>query len=91
MVDALRVEYPNDPTLRAIGRVAVIGVLLRLRTPMMAVEQFRNELDAAIVRAGGGLTSGTLSVTARWDEDEIEVEINGPGGTERLHRPRIRR
>lgn len=86
-------EYPDDPALRAIGRVAVIGVLLRLRTPVMAVEQFRNELDAALDRASGGpsATSGTLRVVASWDDDGVEVEVAGPASTERLHRPRIRR
>ena len=48
MISELRVEYPSDPSLRAVGRVAVIGVLLRLRTPMMAVEQFRSELNEAL-------------------------------------------
>lgn len=93
MNDELRVEYPCDPALRSVGRVAVIGVLLRLRMPMMAVEQFRSELDAALasVAGSGADPSATLSVHVRWDDADINVMITGPDGAERLTRHRIHR
>ncbi len=93
VIDELRVEYPSDPTLRSVGRVAVIGVFLRLRMPMIAVEQFRNELDAAIARAAGPDPDpqSVLTVTAQWDEAHISVEISGPASRERLSYPRAYR
>lgn len=73
--------------------MAVIGILLRLRTPMLAVEQFRNELDEALSRAAGGAVdgSGTLRVVVHWNDQEIAVDIDGPGGSEHLRRDRVRR
>ncbi len=89
--DVVRVEYPCDPALRSVGRVAVIGILLRLRLPMMAVEQFRSELDAAIGRAAGDDPDpgDSLAVTARWDDTHIVVDIAGPAGSETIDRPRV--
>jgi hypothetical protein len=88
--DQLRVEFPCDPALRSVGRVAVIGVLLRLRMPMVAVEEFRSELDAAIGLAAGVDPDprAVLKVNARWDEAEIAVEISGPASEQMLGRPR---
>ncbi len=93
MNDELRVEYPCDPALRSVGRVAVIGVLLRLRMPMMAVEQFRGELDAALAAVAGSCKDpgAILSVHVRWAEADINVIVTGPEGVERLSRPRIHR
>lgn len=93
MADELRVEYPTDPLLRAVGRVAVIGILLRLRTPMLAVEQFRNDLDAALARAAGTAIdgAGTLRVVVRWNDEEVIVDVEGPGGSEQLRRERVHR
>ncbi|MFW2382052.1 MAG: hypothetical protein ACN4GZ_09865 [Acidimicrobiales bacterium] len=93
MNDEVRVEYPCDPALRSVGRVAVIGVLLRLRMPMMAVEQFRTELDAAIGLAAGSDPDPrtTIEVRARWNDAEIAVDITGPASTQHLSRPRLYR
>ncbi len=86
-------EYPCDPALRSVGRVAVIGVLLRLRMPMMAVEQFRGELDLALASVAGPEADPTarLSVHVRWNDADINVMITGPDGAERLSRHRIHR
>ena len=86
-------EYPCDPALRSVGRMAVIGVLLRLRMPMMAVEQFRTELDVALasVAGAGDDPTANLSVHVRWDDADINVLITGPEGVERLTRHRIHR
>ena len=91
VIDELRLEYPSDSSLRSVGRVAVIGVLLRLRLPMAKVEEFRNELDAAIALAAGPDPDprSTLVVTARWDDAEIEVDIAGPASSQRLNHPRV--
>ncbi len=93
MTSELRVEYPCDAALRAVGRVAVIGVLLRLRTPMMAVEQFRSELNDALNAAAGDSPGPeeTLSVLVRWDDRQMAVTINGPATSLSVVRPRIQR
>jgi hypothetical protein len=89
----LRLEYPCDPALRSLGRVAVIGVLLRLRTPMVAVERFRAEVEAALAAAAGVSPdpASLLSLVAKWDDDEMEVTIEGPAGTKRLRHVRSAR
>lgn len=93
MISELRVEYPSDPSLRAVGRVAVIGVLLRLRTPMMAVEQFRSELNDALAAAAGENPEpdDTIALVARWDDKQIVVTITGPASVETITRRRIQR
>lgn len=93
MADELRVEYPCDPALRAVGRVAVIGVLLRLRTPMVAVERFRSDLEAALAAAAGASPdpASLLSLVASWDDDEMLVTIDGPASTQRLRHVRTPR
>ena len=60
---------------------------------MMAVEQFRSELDAAL-SAAAGEDSGPeemLRLHARWDDQTIVVDIAGPGGDQQLSRPRLHR
>jgi hypothetical protein len=91
--DQLRVEFPCDPALRSVGRVAVIGVLLRLRMPMTAVERFRAELDMAIGLAAGAEPDpgDVLTVQAQWDEAQIAVEISGPASNQKLGHPRVYR
>ncbi len=89
--DQLRVEFPCDPALRSVGRVAVIGVLLRLRMPMVAVEKFRSELDRAIGLAAGAAPDprAALTVNARWDEAQVIVEISGPAAKRTLRHTRV--
>jgi hypothetical protein len=93
VTDELRVEYPCDPSLRSVGRVAVVGVLLRLRMPMATVELFRNELDTAIGLAAGSNPEprSVLTVWARWDAEELAVDITGPASRQHLSHPRVYR
>ncbi len=76
--DRMTVAFPASPTFTRIGRVAVVGLALRLGVDVSRVERLRGAVDAAVSALQG---DGRISATARWSADRLEIELTNPQGT----------
>jgi hypothetical protein len=73
--DQLQVAFPASPTFTRIGRVAVVGLALRLGIDVSTVEQLRSAVDTAVAALQGG---GRISAHASWTSDELTITLSNP-------------
>lgn len=73
--DQLQVAFPATPTFTRIGRVAVVGLALRLGIDVSAVEQLRTAVDLAVGALQGG---GRISTHASWNASALEIALSNP-------------
>lgn len=76
--EQLQVAFPASPTFTRIGRVAVVGLALRLGIDVSTVEQLRSAVDAAVSALQG---EGRISAGASWTADALTVIISNPDAT----------
>lgn len=70
--DQLQVAFPASPTFTRIGRVAVVGLALRLGIEVSTVEQLRTAVDAAVSALQG---SGRISALASWTPSDLTIML----------------
>lgn len=73
--EQLAVAFPASPTFSRIGRVAVVGLALRLGVEVSTVEKLRGAVDTAVAALEG---EGRIDVTARWSNDWLEIALANP-------------
>lgn len=76
--EQLQVAFPASATFTRIGRVAVVGLALRLGIDVSRVEQLRSAVDAAVSALQG---SGRIHAAASWTADTLSVIISNPDCT----------
>lgn len=83
--EQLQVAFPASPTFTRIGRVAVVGLALRLGHDVATVENLRTAVDEAVSALQG---RGRIGVRASWTPTELTVTLDNPNvevdGTEDL-------
>lgn len=75
ITDDLRVAFPATPTFTRIGRVAVVGLALRLGIDVATVERLRGAVDAAVSALQG---AGRITAEATWTPAELEIALTNP-------------
>ena len=73
--DQLQVAFPASPTFTRIGRVAVVGLALRLGIDVSTVEKLRSAVDAAVAALQG---PGRISAHATWTPSELHITLSNP-------------
>jgi hypothetical protein len=73
--EQLQVAFPASPTFTRIGRVAVVGLALRLGHDVATVEKLRSAVDEAVQALQGG---GRIGVRASWTTEQLTVTLNNP-------------
>lgn len=73
--EQLQVAFPATPTFTRIGRVAVVGLALRLGHDVATVEKLRSAVDEAVAALQG---EGRIGVRASWTEAELTVTLQNP-------------
>ncbi len=73
--EQLQVAFPASPTFTRIGRVAVVGLALRLGHDVATVEKLRTAVDEAVSALQG---SGRIEVRASWTATELTVTLDNP-------------
>lgn len=73
--EQLKVSFPASTTFTRIGRVAVVGLALRLGIDVSTVEQLRSAVDTAVSALQG---DGRIHVRASWTSTSLTVTINNP-------------
>ncbi|MEM7326018.1 MAG: hypothetical protein AAF531_23225 [Actinomycetota bacterium] len=73
--EQLQVAFPASPTFTRIGRVAVVGLALRLGIDVSTVEQLRSAVDAAVSALQG---DGRIRAAASWTANSLSVIISNP-------------
>jgi hypothetical protein len=73
--EEMAVAFPATPTFTRIGRVAVVGLALRLGVDVSTVERLRGAVDAAVSALQG---AGRINATASWDGDNLEISLTNP-------------
>lgn len=73
--DQLQVAFPASPTFTRIGRVAVVGLALRLGIDVSTVEQLRTAVDTAVSALQG---EGRISAHASWNPKELNITLSNP-------------
>lgn len=73
--EELQVAFPATPTFTRIGRVAVVGLALRLGHDVATVERLRSAVDEAVEALQG---SGRIDVRASWSATELTVTLANP-------------
>ncbi|MGI9599365.1 MAG: hypothetical protein ACR2QK_24595 [Acidimicrobiales bacterium] len=73
--DQLQVAFPASPTFTRIGRVAVVGLALRLGLDVSTVEKLRTAVDSAVSALQG---SGRISAHASWTPTELQITLSNP-------------
>ncbi|MEM7273535.1 MAG: hypothetical protein AAF547_10680 [Actinomycetota bacterium] len=76
--EQLQVAFPASPTFTRIGRVAVVGLGLRLGIEVSTVEQLRAAVDAAVTALQG---AGRISAHASWTATALTVTIGNPAAS----------
>ncbi len=73
--EQLQVAFPATPTFTRIGRVAVVGLALRLGHDVATVEKLRSAVDEAVAALQG---PGRIGVRASWTDDDLTVTLTNP-------------
>ncbi|MGH1492589.1 MAG: hypothetical protein ACRBK7_24895 [Acidimicrobiales bacterium] len=73
--DQLQVAFPASPTFTRIGRVAVVGLALRLGIDVATVERLRSAVDTAVSALQG---AGRISARASWSPAELQIILSNP-------------
>lgn len=73
--DQLQVAFPASPTFTRIGRVAVVGLALRLGIDVSTVEQLRSAVDRAVSALQG---NGRISAHASWTPTDLTITLSNP-------------
>lgn len=73
--DQLQVAFPASPTFTRIGRVAVVGLALRLGIDVSTVEQLRTAVDTAVGALQG---EGRISAHASWTPTDLTITLDNP-------------
>jgi tRNA A37 threonylcarbamoyladenosine modification protein TsaB len=73
--DQLQVAFPASPTFTRIGRVAVVGLALRLGIDVSTVEQLRAAVDTSVSALQG---SGRISAHASWTPFDLTITLSNP-------------
>jgi hypothetical protein len=73
--DQLQVAFPASPTFTRIGRVAVVGLALRLGIDVATVERLRSAVDTAVSALQG---AGRISAMASWNPAELRITLSNP-------------
>ncbi len=73
--DQLQVAFPASPTFTRIGRVAVVGLALRLGIDVSTVEQLRTAVDTSVSGLQG---AGRISVHASWTPTDLTITMSNP-------------
>ncbi len=73
--DQLQVAFPASPTFTRIGRVAVVGLALRLGLDVATVELLRSAVDTAVSALQG---SGRISAHASWTPIDLTITLSNP-------------
>ena len=73
--DQMEVAFPASPTFTRIGRVAVVGLALRLGIDVTTVERLRGAVDAAVSALQG---AGRIRAEASWTPAELRIELSNP-------------
>lgn len=73
--EQLQVAFPATPTFTRIGRVAVVGLALRLGHDVTTVEKLRTAVDEAVSALQG---PGRIGVSASWTATELIVTLDNP-------------
>lgn len=73
--EQLQVAFPATPTFTRIGRVAVVGLALRLGHDVATVEKLRTAIDESVAALQG---SGRIEVRASWTRSDLTVTLDNP-------------
>ncbi len=73
--DQLQVAFPASPTFTRIGRVAVVGLALRLGIDVATVERLRSAVDTAVSALQG---AGRINARASWSPAELQITLSNP-------------
>lgn len=73
--DQLQVAFPASPTFTRIGRVAVVGLALRLGIDIATVERLRSAVDTAVTALQG---AGRIRAEASWNPAELRITLSNP-------------
>ncbi len=73
--DQLQVAFPASEAFTRIGRVAVVGLALRLGIDVSTVERLRAAVDTAVEALQG---SGRISAHASWSPTELQIVLSNP-------------
>ncbi len=73
-----RVAFPAKADFAAVGRVAVAGIALRLGIDVAQVESLRLAVSVSIEALAG---AGTVTLLARWNDEEFVLELTNPDAT----------
>lgn len=73
--DQLQVAFPASPTFTRIGRVAVVGLALRLGIDVSTVEQLRTAVDNSVSALQG---AGRISAHASWTPSDLTITLSNP-------------
>ena len=73
--EQLQVAFPASPTFTRIGRVAVVGLALRLGHDEAALDRLRRAVDEAVIALQG---PGRIDVRAAWTDHELTITLRNP-------------
>lgn len=73
--EQLQVAFPASSAFTRIGRVAVVGLALRLGLDVATVEDLRGAVDQAVSALQG---PGRISVRASWTPTMLNVSFENP-------------
>lgn len=73
--DQLQVAFPATSAFTRIGRVAVVGLALRLGIDVSTVEKLRAAVDDAVSALQG---AGRISASASWTPSELTITLDNP-------------
>lgn len=79
--DEMRVTFPASSGFSAVARVTATGLALRLGYEVAQVEALRLGVEQA---ASAFSTAGSITLTARWDDEGLEFELANPDQSVRL-------
>ncbi len=73
--EQLQVAFPASPTFTRIGRVAVVGLALRLGLDASTVDQLRSAVDTSVSALQG---PGRISTHASWTAIDLTIILCNP-------------
>lgn len=73
--EQLQVAFPASAAFTRIGRVAVVGLALRLGLDVATVEDLRGAVDQAVSALQG---PGRISVRASWTPTTLSISFENP-------------
>lgn len=80
--DRIRLTFPASPSFTRIGRVAAVGLALRLGFEVGMVEQLRKAVDKSVTALQG---EGRIAVEAVWETGDLIITLSNDDAALKAH------